>query len=73
MKDFLIADMAGGMAASKNRTYRDEVRQSFTVLATFFQANKLTTRSLMESDAIQGDQFKIMRSDLTDEGYEVID
>lgn len=71
MADFLIDDMSGHLAASKNLDYRSNARQRFRVSVDFLQDNDLTTRTLVEDDEDLGDDFKTMRSDLTDNGFDV--
>jgi hypothetical protein len=72
MTDFLVADIAVHLAASKNPDYRNRVRQRFLVFATFLHENGLTTNPLLDSLRIKPDTFKIMRSDLTDKGFAVV-
>lgn len=72
MSDFLIDDMAVHLAASKNADYRSRVRHRFNVFVAFLQDNGLTTRTLTDQNLVEADNLKIMRSDLTGEGYEVV-
>ncbi len=70
--DFPIDDMSVHLAASKNPDYQNRVRQRFSVLVDFLQANRLTASTLVPPSDINANSFKLMRSDLTDEGFEVI-
>jgi hypothetical protein len=73
MTDFVIDDIALHLAASKNLDYRERVRQRFLVFANFLQENGLTTRVLLDLKVTTiPDNFKIIRSDLTDEGFAVV-
>jgi hypothetical protein len=72
MNDFTIADIAVHFAASKNKHYRENITTLFATLARFLQINKLTTRELLTADEVPYATFKIRRSDLTDEGFELI-
>ena len=55
--------------ASKNKSYRDLIRDVFRTMATFLQSNGLTTRELLPEGAEIDEKFVIRRSDLTEEGY----
>lgn len=55
--------------ASKNKSYRDLIRDIFRTMATFLQSNGLTTRELLPDGAEIDEKFVIRRSDLTEEGY----
>ena len=72
MQDFVIADIAVHLAASKNAQYRANTLALFKSLGLFLQTQALTVRPLLAADADFGPTFKVMRSDLTDEGYELI-
>lgn len=72
MNDFMVADISVHLAASKNARYRETVMALFTALASFLDENSLTVRSLLRPGEVPTPGFKIMRSDLTDTGYELI-
>ena len=72
MADFLIDDAAVHFAASKNLGYRDRVRRRFKIFVEFLQRHGLTTRTLLPDGVDPDATFKIMRSDLTDDGYAVV-
>ncbi len=55
--------------ASKNRSYRDLIRDVFGTMASFLQSNGLTRRELLPKGTEIDETFVIRRSDLTDEGY----
>lgn len=73
MKASLIDDASVHFAASKNREYRDRVRQRFSTVIGFLQSNGLTTRVLLAEGELPTEATKIMRSDLTDDGFAVLD
>lgn len=72
MSDFVVDDAGFHYARSKNADYQQSVTTLFTVLINFLQDNGLTKRMLL----IQGEKptknLKIMQSDLTKEGFEVL-
>ena len=72
MKDFLILDIQSLLAASKNKKYRETIYLYHRVLIDFFQNSCLTTKTLLESGLEVPDDFEIMKSDLTEEGYELV-
>ena len=57
-------------AASKHRKYRLHVASIFRRLIDFLQDNGLTTRTILARDEKITERLQIMRSDLTDEGFE---
>jgi hypothetical protein len=72
MKEFIIATLSFHLAASKNPRYRENTVLLFRTLALFLQNNGLSVRPLLRQDMSLDPAFKLMRSDLTDEGYELI-
>ena len=72
MSDFLIDDAAVHFAASKRQDYKDRVRQQFATFITFLQSNELTTRLLLDHEAVPDESTKLMKSDLTEEGFQVV-
>jgi hypothetical protein len=71
-KDFLITEVKGLFAASKNLEYRSRVVRSFRAFINFLQANGLTTRQILAAEEPVTESLRIMKSDLTDEGFEVV-
>lgn len=72
MSDFLIDEVGIHYNASKDRDYRNRVLNRFSAFVEFLQANGLTTRQLLESNSRPPVAFRIMRSDLTDEGFALV-
>ncbi len=72
MSDFLIDDAGAHFAASRRKTYRDSVQQQFAVFINFLQSNELTTRLILDCGNAPDESTKIMKSDLTDEGFQVV-
>ena len=72
MNDFVIDDAAVHFAASKNVEYKARVTQRFETLIRFLQSHSLTTREILGECVIPNETTKLMRSDLTDEGFEVV-
>ncbi len=70
--DFLIDDAGGHFVASKNREYRKRVVLRFRVFVDFLQDNGLTTREILAKDEPVTEELKIYRSDLTEEGFQVV-
>lgn len=70
--DFMIDDAAGHFAASKRSSHREQTVAIFSQFVSFLQSNNLTTRTLLEAGQLPDDSLKIMKSDLTDEGFEVV-
>lgn len=72
MNDFPVDDISIHLKASKHREYQDRVFLRFKTFVNFLQKEKLTTRNLL----LVGDQppsdFKIMKSDLTEQGFELV-
>jgi len=57
-------------SASKSKSYRTGIKQTFATLTGFLQSNGLVTRTLLPEGAEIDGTFVIRRSDLTAEGYE---
>lgn len=72
MNDFLIDKISGHYAASKSVAYRKSIQEMFIVFVNYLQDNNLTCSTLLQRGAELTDDFRIMRSDLTDEGFEVV-
>lgn len=72
MDDFLIYDVAFHLASSKNRRFRESVMNLYTTLTHFLQDNGLTIRELLKPGDPLPHDFKLMKSDLTEEGFQLI-
>lgn len=72
MNDFVIADISVHLAASKNRSYRESIILLFQTLACFLQESGLSRGVLLEPGQTPSPSFRIKRSELTDEGFELI-
>jgi hypothetical protein len=71
-KDYPLLEIGIHLAASKNKRYRESVVEYFQVLIEFLEAHGLTRRAvLMPGQRIPSD-FTLMRSDLSDEGFDFI-
>jgi hypothetical protein len=70
--DFLIAGTKGLFAASKNLEYRARTVRMFRAFIGFLQTNRLTTRQILAEDEPVTESLRIVKSDLTDEGFEVV-
>jgi len=72
MKDFAVADIAVYLAASKNPKYKESISAMYLTFANFLQENDLSLRSLLPEGRPPAPSFRIMRSELTEEGYQLI-
>jgi hypothetical protein len=72
MSDYIVWDIAILLAASKRTSYREATKTITRTLAFFLQDNSLTVRPLLSPDGDLSPTFKIMESDLTDEGRELM-
>lgn len=72
MNDRVIDNLATHIAASKNAEYRNRAREHFRVVISFLQTNGLTTRTLLVDGEPLPDTQKIMQSDLTERGFQVM-
>ena len=72
MKDFTVFALDIHLAASKRKSYREHAIRYYQILAEFLQKHDLLTRRLLEPSEFPDAEFKVMRSDLTDEGYELV-
>lgn len=68
-RDFALLDLGAMLAASKRLDYRRSVTESFNVLINFLQANGLTRRELLGPGQTLPPAFKLLKSELTEEGY----
>ena len=72
VSDFTITSFKPLLAASKNKEYRENILIYFCSLIEFLQRNMLTTKTILEFGERPNLDAKLMRSDLTDEGYEFL-
>jgi hypothetical protein len=72
IKDFTIDKVAWSSKLVGTTETLSGVVHRFWVLVNFLQEEKLTTRILAKSEDEIGEEFAIMRSDLTDLGFELI-
>jgi hypothetical protein len=72
MTDRLIVDISGLYAASKNLSYRAEIKTIFETYIRFLQDAGLTTRTFLQPEDDLPSDVRIRRSDLTDEGFEFV-
>jgi hypothetical protein len=72
MNDFVIDDAAVHFAASKNAEYRQRVKDRFTTFIHFLQDNGLAVSRILVEGEEPSETLKIMKSDLTEEGFEVV-
>ena len=72
MTDMVIVDIGGLYAASKNLSYRADIKSMFEIYIGFLQDAGLTTRTFLEPGDDLPSDLKIRRSDLTDEGFEFV-
>lgn len=72
MSDLLIDDLAIHYHASKNLEYRRRVVARFRAFISFLQDHRLTNREILAPGETPDTTTKIMRSDLTDEGYALV-
>jgi hypothetical protein len=72
MEDFVVLDIAVHLAASRKITYRTSVITMFQSLALFLKENDLAAREIPSGRDFPSGTFKLMRSDLTDCGYRLI-
>lgn len=70
--DFIVSNAAGHFAASKSLKYREQLKLRYRTFVDFLQGNGLTTHELLAKDSQVTADFKIFKSDLTDEGYELM-
>jgi len=68
----LISDVGFILGASKRRSYREGTIRMYFTYITFLQNNGLTTRTILAPGVVPDATTKIMRSDLTDEGFEFV-
>lgn len=72
MSDLLIDDLSVHYNASKNRDYRERVVERFRAFISFLQDHGLTVRPILAPGERPDVTTKIMRSDLTEEGYALV-
>jgi hypothetical protein len=69
MNDFVIAEIATNLAASKNRQYKEIVVTLYQTLVRFLQENHLTVRELLASNQTIPSDFQLRQSDVTEDGF----
>jgi hypothetical protein len=67
-----ILDIASLLAGSKRTSYRESILSYVRVLVGFLQDNGLVNRRLLIDGEVPSNKFRILKSDLTNEGYELI-
>lgn len=72
MKDFPIAVLSTHLASTRKVRLRQNIILLFKTLGSFLQDHQLTTRQLIFCEEELGPDFKILRSDLTDEGFNLL-
>jgi hypothetical protein len=71
-KDFTITRLAWHTRRKGNEDRRDAFVAYYKAFVTFLQSNRLTTRVLLETDQQPDDDFVLRKSDLTEEGFQVV-
>jgi hypothetical protein len=72
MEEMIIYDVGFMLGASKRRSHKDQVTRMFSTYIGFLQNSALTTRTIVAPGAVPDATTRIMRSDLTDEGFEFV-
>ncbi|MFO1484804.1 MAG: hypothetical protein U1F71_15685 [Verrucomicrobiaceae bacterium] len=72
MKDYLIDEASGHFATTKSRAYHEQVRLFFDCIINYLQSNGLTARILLKPGETTDEKTKIMSSDLTEVGLELM-
>lgn len=72
MKDSLITEAETFFAASKNRDYRNRIIMTLDVFIRYLQTHGLTTRTLLGETDVVDVNTKLMASDLTEEGLQLV-
>ncbi|MBC3876114.1 hypothetical protein [Undibacterium flavidum] len=70
-KDFQVSSLIGFFNASKNLNYRKRALERFSIWVRYFQQNGLLSRTILEDNQEPNWEMKVMRSDFTDEGFEL--
>jgi hypothetical protein len=71
-KDFTIDRVSWHTQVSGNPETREQVIERFRVIAAFLQNANLTVRPLLRHNSDINEDFAIRRSDLTEEGFKVL-
>ena len=71
-KDFEVLYFGSLLRASKSKTYRDSITKYFHTMIVFFQENDLFLHEMLAPGKVPHEEFAVMRSDLTNEGYELV-
>ena len=69
VKDYTIIGIGIFLKASKNKDYRERAYARISTLVNFLQMNSLVSRTMLENVKEIPEDFRIRRSDLTEEGY----
>lgn len=72
VKDFTIDRVSWHIQTEGNPEPEVQVKRRFQILVHFLQENNLLKRPILEPNAIPGNEFAILSSDLTPEGLAVI-
>lgn len=72
MEDFYIDATEPHLNACKDSDFQVRVIERFNVFISFLQDNQLVKKTILKDGEKPNKFTMIMRSDLTDEGYEVI-
>src|SRR5437868_1266412 len=70
--DYSIIVLSRHLASTKKVRLRQNHTLLFKTLASFLQENQLTTRPLISGTGELTPDFRILRSDLTDKGFDLI-
>ena len=69
--DLELVDISYLLRASKRRSYKLGVMERHQIFIKFLQDNQLANRQLLENDDSLPEDFRLVKSDLTEEGYEL--
>ena len=72
MDDSVIDEVAIHYNVLKNKVYRDRVITRFATFISFLQQHGLTSHQLLDAGELPTTATRIMRSDLTDEGWTLV-
>lgn len=70
--DFEILGLKSLLAASKRRAFKENILARARMLVNFLQSRNLTTRTLLGRNEVVCEDFQLMKSDLTPEGFELV-
>ena len=72
MDDFLIITLKPALERERSDYGRNDLRVNIESLVFFLQDNNLTARELLTAKGTIEDDFKLMRSDITEVGFKVL-